>query len=264
MTEHVTSADGTAIAFDRWGAGPPVVLLGGILQDRGTMAPLARALAGRLTVIHPDRRGRGESGDSWPVTTQREVEDVAALVEAAGGRTGVYGHSSGAALALRAAAAGVPLTSLVLHEPPYADDPESVAAARTRAAAMLEALDAGHPGDALRLFLADAGLPPDAVEAAATDPTMLARAASMAYDIAAMGETETGGAVPVALVGAVRVPTLVIAGGASPEFFRLRAERLVGLLPDAEALVLDGQDHGAPPDVVAPAVADFVAAHIGA
>ena len=83
MTEHVTSADGTAIAFDRWGAGPPVVLLGGILQDRGTMAPLARALADHLTVIHPDRRGRGESGDTRPASPQREVEDVAALVEAA-------------------------------------------------------------------------------------------------------------------------------------------------------------------------------------
>lgn len=263
MPEHVTSADGTVLAFDRWGAGPPVVVLGGILQHRGTMAPLARALGERLTVIHPDRRGRGGSGGGGPASAQREVEDVAALLGGAGGRAALYGHSSGAALALRAAASGIPISCLVLHEPPYDDDDASVARARDRAAAMLDALDAERPGDALRPFLADVGLPPEAVEAGASDAAMVALAPSMAWDVAAMGERETGGAVPVELARAVRVPTLVVSGSASPEFFRRTAERLAGLLPDATAVVLEGQDHGAPPAVVAPVVADFVASHAG-
>lgn len=261
MADHVRSTDGTTIAYDTVGEGPPVVLLGGMLQDRRSMAPLAHALAGRLTVVCPDRRGRGESGDARPASAQREVEDVAAVVEAVGGRAALYGHSSGAALALRAAAAGVPLTCLVLHEPPFDDDAASVAAARERAAAMLSALDAEWPADALRLFLAGLGLPPQGVEAGVADPALLALAPSMAYDLAAMDEIAAGGAVPAALARAVPAPTLVLTGSASPEFFRRTAERLLALVPDAEAAVLDGQDHGAPPDAVAAVVADFVASH---
>lgn len=268
MTEHVTSADGTSLAVDRWGEGPPVVVVGGMLTDRTRTAALARAMAERVAVVHPDRRGRGGSDDaaraghgSAAADAGREVEDVAALVAAAGAPAALYGHSSGAAVALRAAAAGAELTCLVLHEPPFADDAGSVTQARGRATAMLAALASGRPEDCLRLFLRDVGLPDDAVEAAAADPAMRALAPSMAYDVAALDEVETGGALPADLVRAVRVPTLLLVGGASPDFFRRTTERIAGLLPDATTVVLDGQDHGAPPDVVAPVVADFVAAH---
>lgn len=116
--DQVTSKDGTTIAFDRVGNGPPVVLVSGGSVDRGSNAALAAALASRLTFNY-DRRGRGPSGDTQPYAIAREVEDIAAVIGAAGGSAFLYGSSSGAALALEAAAAGAPVTKLALWEPPY-------------------------------------------------------------------------------------------------------------------------------------------------
>ena len=124
MTSYVTSIDGTQIAFDRIGHGPPVVVVSGIFCDRQRTQSLAEQLAGQLSVINYDRRGRGESGDTAPYAVEREVEDLRALITEAGGAASVYGHSSGAGLALHAAAGGLPITRLVLHEPPYRPDDE--------------------------------------------------------------------------------------------------------------------------------------------
>jgi len=120
MTSYVTSADGTQIAFDRFGQGSPVVVVSGIFCDRQTTQELAEQLAQQFSVINYDRRGRGDSGDTAPYAVEREVEDLGALIAEAGGTASVYGHSSGAGLALNAAASGLPITRLVLHEPPYA------------------------------------------------------------------------------------------------------------------------------------------------
>ena len=131
MTSFVTSADGTEIAYDRLGDGPPIVVIGGIFNTRQTMRALADELALELTAINFDRRGRGDSGDAAPYAVEREVEDLAALIEGVGGAAAVYGHSSGAGLALHAAAAGPPITRLVVHEPPFSeDDDESRQSAR--------------------------------------------------------------------------------------------------------------------------------------
>ncbi|HEX6756361.1 MAG TPA: alpha/beta fold hydrolase [Mycobacteriales bacterium] len=112
--ETVTSADGTTIAYDRLGEGPAVVLVSGGSVDRQSNAPLAELLAPDFTVFNYDRRGRGPSGDAETYAVEREFEDLAAAVAAAGGTAGVYGASSGAVLALRAAAAGVPMAGLAL------------------------------------------------------------------------------------------------------------------------------------------------------
>ena len=130
-----TSADGTEIAFDRLGDGPPLVLIGGLFCTRARTAELAHAIArrldGQLSVMNYDRRGRGDSGDIAPYAVEREIDDLRALIDATGGSAAVYGHSSGAGLALHAAAHGVPITHLVLHEPPFGpDDADTVAAAR--------------------------------------------------------------------------------------------------------------------------------------
>jgi pimeloyl-ACP methyl ester carboxylesterase len=261
MVEQVRSADGTVIAFDRSGSGPPVVVLGGIFCTRATTADLAAALADRgCTVLNVDRRGRGDSGgasqSAGPDAVEREVEDVAAVLAAAGAPAALYGHSSGAGLAAHVAAAGIPVRRLVLHEPPYGGDDEvSTTEARAMAADILHALDEGRPGDAIRRFFADMGMPADVVDGMAADPSMLAVAPTMRHDIAVMDEAETGGVVPVDLIRSIAVPTLVVAGGASPDFFRTAADRLVELLPDASLAVLPGADHGAPADVVAPVVA---------
>ena|SRR5215207_797470 len=124
MTSYVTSADGTKIAFDRLGRGSPVVVIGGLFCYRRAMQGLAEQLAPRFTVVNYDRRGRGESDDTVPYAVEREVEDLAALIAEVGGTASVYGHSSGAGLAVQAAASGVPIARLVLHEPPYGGDDE--------------------------------------------------------------------------------------------------------------------------------------------
>jgi len=113
------SADGTMIAFDRYGDGPPVIMTVGVFNTRSQTEPLARTLAPRFTVLNYDRRGRGDSGDTAPYAVEREIEDIAALIAAAGGSAALFGHSSGATLALKAAAAGLPVTRLVLYEPPF-------------------------------------------------------------------------------------------------------------------------------------------------
>jgi pimeloyl-ACP methyl ester carboxylesterase len=266
MTSFVTSADGTPIAFDRYrsgapagggaeagtGAEPQVIVVSGLFCDRARTRDLAEALAEALPghrVVNYDRRGRGDSGDTAPYAVEREIDDLRALVAAGDGApTAVYGHSSGAGLALRAVAAGLPVTRLVLHEPPYGgDDDESVQGAKELAEGVRAALDDRRPGDAVRLFLGGMD----------DDPKLLALAPTMPYDLEVMGDFD-GGRIPEALVRSIAVPTLVLAGGASPDFFRAATDRIAALLPDGVLRVIDGADHGAPADVVAPVVAEFL------
>src|SRR5215204_2661248 len=119
---RVTSSDGTTIAFDRLGEGPPVILVCGGSTDRSANAPLAALLARHFTVLNYDRRARGDSGNTPPYAVEREVEDLRAVIEAAGGRATVFGFSSGAILALRAAADGLPIDRLFLYEAPFRFD----------------------------------------------------------------------------------------------------------------------------------------------
>jgi pimeloyl-ACP methyl ester carboxylesterase len=259
MTSYVTSIDGTQIAFDRIGHGPPVVVVSGIFCDRQRTQSLAEQLAGQLSVINYDRRGRGESGDTAPYAVEREVEDLRALITEAGGAASVYGHSSGAGLALHAAAGGLPITRLVLHEPPYGpDDEESTRSAGSLAESVRAAVAEDRRADAIKLFIADSGMPPEMVEGMATDRRMLALVPTMPYDHEVMGDFSHGGTIPEDLVRSIEVPTLVISGGASPDFFRDTTARIAEILPDGTLAVLEGQDHDAPAEVVAPVVAEFL------
>jgi pimeloyl-ACP methyl ester carboxylesterase len=260
MTSYVTSADGTKIAFDRLGRGSAVVVIGGLFCYRPAMQGLAEQLAPRFTVVNYDRRGRGESDDTLPYAVEREVEDLAALIAEVGGTASVYGHSSGAGLAVHAAASGVPIARLVLHEPPYGgDDEESKQGARQLAENIRTAVAGGRHADAVKLFLSESGMPAEAADGMSGDPAMQAVAPTMPYDFEIMGDFTRGGTIPEDVVRGIAVPTLVIAGGASPDFFRDAATRLAELLPHGEHTVLAGQDHGAPADVVAPVVAAFLA-----
>src|SRR5262245_5356833 len=159
--DTVTSRDGTTIAYDRLGQGPPVVLLPGGSVDRTANAGLAAELAGHHTVYNVDRRGRGDSGDTQPYAVEREVEDIAAVIDAAGGRAHLYGSSSGAGLAMHAVAAGLPVARLALWEPPYSvggrpDLPDDTASVYR------ELVDAGRRGDAVEYFMAKVvRLPPE-------------------------------------------------------------------------------------------------------
>jgi pimeloyl-ACP methyl ester carboxylesterase len=259
MSTTVTSADGTAIVCDVVGEGPSVVLVAGIFCTRHTLAPLAAVLADRgLKVATYDRRGRGDSGGTGPAPSPEraiaaEIEDLAAVMAGLGDDVAVYGHSSGACVAFHTVAAGMPVRRLVLHEPPWSDDDAD--AARAQNELIRTAVAEDRLGDAITLFMADTGMPADALQAMATDPAMVAVAPTMPYDIAVTG---SDGAVPEAGLAAISVPTLVVAGTASPTFFVDTARRVAALVPDARLTMLEGADHGAPAEVVGPAVSDFL------
>ena len=259
--DKVTSADGTRIAFDRLGAGPPVVVVGGQLCDRALTRPMAEELASRFTVFNYDRRGRGESEDTAPYAVEREIEDLAALIAEAGGTAAVYAHSSGAGLALHAAAAGLPIARLVLHEPPYnPDDEEERRLAREYAGKLQGLLAEGRRGDAVELCLTTIGVPPEAVDGMRHGPAwagLEAMAPTLAYDSAIMGDASTGGTVPTELVGWVTTETLVLCGGASPAWMSDVGRRIAEAMPNGRFRVLAGQDHVVPPEVLVPVLAEF-------
>ena len=254
---QVTSRDGTVITYERLGAGPAVILVCGGSVDRMSNAALATLLAERFTVYNYDRRGRGESGDTPPYAVAREIEDIAAVAEAAGGSAYLYGASSGAALALEAALAlpGV-ITKLALWEPPYIPDgfprpPADTAQTFSRLVAE------GRRDAAAEYFMATVvGLPPEFVAQARSSPwwpAQLALAHTLAYDATIMGDYT----LPAERFAAVTIPTLVMDGGASFPFMAPAAQALAQALPHAQRRTLEGQGHDASADSMAPAMIEF-------
>ena len=260
--ERVTSRDGTPIAFDRSGEGPPIVLVGGALADRSAAVQLAALLAPRFTVIAYDRRGRGDSGDTAPYAVEREVEDIEALILAAGGQAFVLGHSSGAVLALESARTNPDrITKLALYEPPFiVDDSRSLLPAGY-VAQMDELVSAGRRGDAVEFFMTTAvGVPTDVVAGMRQQPfwsSLESTAHTLGYDGTIMGDTMAGSPVPLQRWASVGVPTLVMDGGASPDWQRHAVRALVDVLPDARYQTLEGQDHGPASEVLAPVLVGF-------
>jgi pimeloyl-ACP methyl ester carboxylesterase len=257
----VTSKDGTTIAFDRLGAGEPVIVVGGALCDRAKLRPTAEALAQHFTVFNYDRRGRGDSGDTKPYAVEREIEDLGALIAQAGGTASVYGHSSGAGLALHTAAAGLPIAKLVLHEPPYVpDDEEERRISREYAENLKTILAEGRRGDAVELFFTTVGMPPESAEGMRHSPAwagLEAMAPTLAYDSEIMGDLSTGGTVPTDLVGRVTTESLVLCGGASPAWMIDVGRRVADALPNGRYRVLEGQEHVVPPEVLVPVLVAF-------
>ena len=258
---ETTSRDGTSIAYEVLGEGAPLIVIGGALQGRVTYRPTARALARHFAVVNYDRRGRGDSGDTAPHSVEREMDDLAALVEQVGGRASVYGHSSGAVLALHAAARGLPIDLLVLHEPPFGSGSEEERRAEQEESEHLAALlTDGRHADAVRFYFTSMGMPAEVADDLAEDPAMQASAPTILYDYAILGEHGRGGLTPAEQAGQVSVPTLVLAGGASPEFMLDAASRIADALPHGRLRVLDGEEHVVAPEVLAPVVAEFLLA----
>jgi pimeloyl-ACP methyl ester carboxylesterase len=252
----VASRDGTTIAFDRMGEGPPVIMVGGGSVDRMSNAPLAALLASDFTVLNYDRRGRGDSGDTAPYAVEREVEDIQALVEEAGGSSFLFGTSSGAALALEAAASGLPITKLALWEPPYVLD-ETRRPPADQVAQYNAMIAEGRRGDAVEYFMSKVvGMPAEFVAEARTQPWWSAQeglAHTLAYDATVMGNYS----LPTERAASVTVPTLVLAGGADFPWMRETAQALADALPDGQIRILEGQGHDVSPAVLAPALAEF-------
>jgi pimeloyl-ACP methyl ester carboxylesterase len=259
----VRSADGTTIAYERTGDGPPVVLVDGALCHRAFngQRPLAERLADRFTVYVYDRRGRGGSGDTAPPAPEREVEDLAAVLAATGGPAAVYGISSGAALVLRAAAAGLPITRLAVYESPFAPDAEAHAAQKKALAAVREALAADRRGEALRLFMRLIGAPAIGIAVMRLTPVwrgMKTIVATLPYDLALLGADDDESALVTLPWDRIRMPVLAVAGGKSPEYNLVGPTRRVAeSVPDGTFDVLDGQTHMVGAAALAPLLADF-------
>ena len=253
--DSVSSADGTVIAYERSGDGPPIILVGGAFNDRSTTRALATALASDFTAYSYDRRGRGDSGDSGPYAVQREIEDIAALIGAAGGAAYLYGLSSGAILAGYATAEGLPVTGLALFEPPFQAGPHG-GAKPGLAERLTELVSASRRGDAAELFLTEAvGVPAEAVAGMRGAPEwswMEGLAHTLAYDTTVTGD----GALPTDRLAAITVPTVVLDSTGSPGWLRDAAEATAGAIPGATRLSLAGGFHEVPPKVLAPAIRD--------
>ncbi|MGI9097449.1 MAG: alpha/beta fold hydrolase [Solirubrobacteraceae bacterium] len=250
------SVDGTTLAYERTGAGPLLILVGGTFNTRHSVSTLAPLLAPHSTVYAYDRRGRGDSSDTPPYAVEREVEDLHALIAAAGGSALVYGHSSGAALALEATARGLPITKLAVYEPPYMLDDDREEPPSDYATRIQAAVDAGRPDEAAEIFLQD--FPPEVIEAikqAPAWPGMVATAHTLPYDIAVV---EADGSIPTDRLATIAVPTLAMDGAASPAWAGNAVAAVAEAVPGAQQVTLDGQDHAVADAAVAPVLIDFL------
>jgi len=256
MDKKTVSRDGTSVAYESTGQGPAVILVSGAMSTGATLAPLAVPLSDRFRVVVYDRRGRGESGDTAPYAVAREVEDLAALIEAVGGEAALYGVSSGGALVLEAAASGLPVRQVAVYEVPFA---VSEGGAKERAEyteRLTEALGKGRRGDAVELFLRLTGLAEEMIQGARQSPMwagMEAIAPSLAYDDAVMGD----GLVPRDRLASITVPVLSVAGGASRAWMREVARTIAEAVPDGTYRGLEGQTHAVEPDILGPVLVEF-------
>lgn len=262
---HVNSADGTPIGYVRLSdEGPVLVLVGGGLDDGTENFPIGEHLTGSFAVVNYRRRGRGDSGDGQPHAVEREVDDLAAVIEAAGGRANLFGASTGGALAFEAAAAGLPVERIAVHEVPYQVEDEMISAWQAYRVELDAALDVGNPDEALRLFMRLAGSSEQEIagaEAAPVWPALRALAPTLRYDAACLGD----GPPPADRLALVRQPVLLTTGiaidphmaGLPVDFFGAAADAAAALLPDARRATLEVEGHVADPAVLGPILSEF-------
>ncbi len=260
----VTSKDGTTIAFDHAGTGPALILVGGAFEQRAMDSETAQLAAFPLlkqhfTAFHYDRRGRGDSTDTLPFAVAREIEDIEALINAAGGTAFVFGSSSGAALAFEAALAlASNVKKLALYEAPYNDDGAARQAWKEFRRQLQVVLAEGRNGDAVGLFMALLGMPAEHLEQMRQYPMWPmweAIAPTIAYDAAALGEDA---AVPTERATGIAMPTLILDGGATPyPFMHITAMALANAIPTAQYRTLEGQTHEVAAEALAPVLVEF-------
>ena len=260
---ETTSSDGTTIAFDRIGEGPAVILVGGAFSYRSfpKMVELADLLAERFTVINYDRRGRGGSGNTTDYAVEREIQDLDALIDAAGGSASLWGWSSGGVLALRAAAAGLNIERLAVYEPPFMVDASHRLPPTDFATRLSELTAADRRSAAVKYYMTKGmGVPAPIVTLMRLTPfwsRLKAVAHTLPYDWAVMGDTMAGRPLSAEEWARVTVPTLVIAGEKSPLELRRAAEALAAVLPDARLHLLARQSHNVSMKVLAPVLKEF-------
>jgi pimeloyl-ACP methyl ester carboxylesterase len=261
VVKKVQSKDGTAIAFDRIGRGPPVILVDGALCHRalGPSKALAELLAKDFSVFTYDRRGRGDSGDTAPYAVNREVEDLEAIVNEAGGRAYVWGTSSGAALALEATNRLRSIKKLALYEAPFIVD-DSRPTTEVDCARIRQAVATDSRSDAVRIFLKMVGAPRFFIALMRLMPVwskLKAIAHTLPYDCEIVEDNQRGKPLPAGSWSSVSVPTLVIDGGKSPEWIRNANRAIANVLPNARYRTLEGQTHMVKAKAHTPTLVEF-------
>jgi pimeloyl-ACP methyl ester carboxylesterase len=261
----VTSADGTRIAYDRYGEGPALILVGGAMGYRKfkKFEQIATALSEHCTVINYDRRGRGDSGEAGAVSVQHEIDDIAALIEAVGGRASLWGWSSGGAVALRAAAADVGVEKLAVYETPFKTDPDARYPADDYGARLEQIVAEGNPVRAAKHFMRNAiGMPRPLVAAMTLMPmfkTFAANGLTLPFDYAALGDHNMHGRpLQAAEWATVTCPTLVVYGAKTYPVLKHASHALADVLPDATLRELPGQNHDVSAGAIVPVLTEFV------
>ncbi len=258
---YATSADGTRIAYETVGSGPPVVIVSGAFGTRTDARELAGALSGRFTATGYDRRGRGDSGDTQPYSPARELDDLRAVIDALGGSAFVYGHSSGGALSLDAVAAGLPIAKLAVYEPPFTIDHSRPPYPDGFVESLRGMVEAGCRGDAIAEFWRTGLLMPEPeIEKARQAPFwphFESLAHTLVYDYQVLGDRISGRPLPSAWADSIAIPVLIFEGGDSPATLRNVVTSLKAILPNATKRTLAGQGHGAPAAVLAPLLESF-------
>jgi pimeloyl-ACP methyl ester carboxylesterase len=263
----VSSKDGTTIAYDVHGDGArPLVIVDGATSHRAVNplnGEIGRLLGDDFRVYAYDRRGRGDSTDTPPYAVEREIEDLAALIDVAGGSAMVCGFSSGAVLCLDAAAAGLPITRLVLFEPPFVVDVGRPPLPADYVQRLEGYVAAGRPDDAAAFFMGmAANMPEDMVDGVRRSPffaPVVAVAHTIAYDGRIMGSTMSGTPLPTDRWAKATVPTLVLHGDRTEPWLASGSRAVAEVLPSATVRAVPGEQHSAPADVLAAALREFAA-----
>jgi len=256
--ETVISKDGTKIAYDKTGKGPTLILILGALNSRKSGGRLAKLLSAHFTVISYDRRGRGDSTDTAPYLPHSEIEDIAALIAVVREPVYLYGHSSGAALALETVIKlRKKIAKLAIYEVPYALDANDRKAANEYYKTLKKLLKSGRNGDAVALFVRSVGVSSDQIQAMKRMPMwkgLEKLAPTLAYDSEVLGK---GHALPTARLSHITIPTLVMHGGAGAPFMRDAAKAISEAMPHAQLRTLVHQTHGVSPKALAPELVKF-------
>lgn len=264
MVGTVRSKDGTVIAFEVVGEGQPLIMVDGATAYRAVNplgAEVGELLRDGFRTYTYDRRGRGQSGDTAPYAKEREIEDLAALIAEAGEPAVVCGFSSGAALALDAAAAGLPISRVVVWEPPFIVDDTRPPLPPDYVERLDEAVAQGRPGDAVALFFTVAvGMPAEMVEGMRQSPFWAAVeevAHTIAYDGRFVADAMAGTPLDKGRWAAVDVPVLALHGDGTDPSLMVGARAVAELLPTATLQVVKGEQHTVAAEVLAPVLREF-------
>jgi acyltransferase len=255
-TETVISADGTPITFERCGEGPPLVLIGGGLNNKEMWGKLRGLLSDEFTVLNYDRRGRGQSGDrnQGQYTVDLEIADLEAVIGAAGEPCFVFSNCTGGMIAVHAAARGVPMAKLGMYEPPFAA-PKVPDGYMDQLKGLIAA---GRRGDAVTLFFQDfVGFPDEVIERLSRHPiweAFEAQAPTLIYDCTLSIDN---GSIPFDLLPAISVPTLVVDGGDSPPWILQACETIARHVPGGRHFRVEGESHLINQEATAPLLKEF-------